>query len=379
MTAHFIPPMLTRCRPVRHTALSGWCEDRAHEQQRAKMTANSDKPAASATGRHIPVLARQAVGWLEVKSERPLCRRDLRRRRLYARDPGDARRPGDRHRSRSQRDRCTARRWSKRRAAGSNSPRTAFRIWNRSSATPRPTASCSISAFRRCSSTRRRADFRSASTDRSTCAWAATVRAPPTSSRTPASAILLSSSPLWARRRHARAVARAIVNAPAPNAPSRRRARWPKSSAASCTCATARSIRPPAPFRRCASSSMTNSARSRTALAAAERALKPSGRLVVVAFHSLEDRIVKSFLIERSRAPSGSRHRPISIAPPPTFRVLTRRPETPDEAEIADNPRARSAKLRAAERTDAAPRATDRSNICCRACRSFADIMRGRP
>ena len=61
--------MLTRCRPVRHTALSGWCEDRAHEQHRAKMTANNDMPAASATGRHIPVLARQAVGWLEVQSE----------------------------------------------------------------------------------------------------------------------------------------------------------------------------------------------------------------------------------------------------------------------------------------------------------------------
>jgi 16S rRNA (cytosine1402-N4)-methyltransferase len=92
-------------------------------------------------------------------------------------------------------------------------------------------------------------------------------------------------------------------------------------------------------------------------LAAAERALKPEGRLVVVAFHSLEDRIVKTFLLERSRAPASSRHRPEVAAPRPTFRVLTPRPEIPGSAEIAANPRARSAKLRAAERTSAPARA----------------------
>ena len=113
-------------------------------------------------------------------------------------------------------------------------------------------------------------------------------------------------------------------------------------------------------------------------LAAAERALKPSGRLVVVAFHSLEDRIVKTFLNERSRAPTGSRHRPDVVAAPPTFRVLTRRPETPDEAEITDNPRARSAKLRAAERTDAAARSTTIENLLPRL-PSLADVMRGWP
>jgi len=112
-------------------------------------------------------------------------------------------------------------------------------------------------------------------------------------------------------------------------------------------------------------------------LAAAERALKPSGRLVVVAFHSLEDRIVKTFLAERSRTPAGSRHRPDVAAPPPTFGVLTRRPETPDEAEIAANPRARSAKLRAAERTDAPPRATPPENLLPRL-PSLDDVMRGR-
>jgi 16S rRNA (cytosine1402-N4)-methyltransferase len=112
-------------------------------------------------------------------------------------------------------------------------------------------------------------------------------------------------------------------------------------------------------------------------LAAAERALKPSGRLVVVAFHSLEDRIVKTFLTERSRAPAGSRHRPEPVSAAPSFRVLTRHPETPDEAEIAANPRARSAKLRAAERTDAAPHSAAIDHLLPRL-PSPADIMRGR-
>jgi 16S rRNA (cytosine1402-N4)-methyltransferase len=93
------------------------------------------------------------------------------------------------------------------------------------------------------------------------------------------------------------------------------------------------------------------------ALAAAERVLKPGGRLVAVSFHSLEDRIVKSFLVERSDTSAGSRHRPELKRPAPTFTILTRRVATPDAAEIADNPRARSAKLRAAERTPAAARA----------------------
>lgn len=90
-------------------------------------------------------------------------------------------------------------------------------------------------------------------------------------------------------------------------------------------------------------------------LAVAEAVLKPGGRLVVVAFHSLEDRIVKSFLAERSKRGGGSRHRPEAVLPAPSFRLLTGRPVRPDEAEIAANPRARSAKLRAAERTDAPP------------------------
>ncbi len=113
-------------------------------------------------------------------------------------------------------------------------------------------------------------------------------------------------------------------------------------------------------------------------LVAAERVLTPSGRLVAVAFHSLEDRIVKSFLAERSRTPAPSRHRPDVAVPTPTFRALTRRPETADETEITANPRARSAKLRAAERSDAAPRPGTIDNLLPQL-PSLASVMRGRP
>ena len=91
------------------------------------------------------------------------------------------------------------------------------------------------------------------------------------------------------------------------------------------------------------------------ALSAAERVLKPGGRLVVVSFHSLEDRIVKNFLVERGKASSGSRHLPEVAQAASSFLILTKRPVTPGDAEVAANPRARSAKLRAAERTAAPP------------------------
>jgi 16S rRNA (cytosine1402-N4)-methyltransferase len=93
------------------------------------------------------------------------------------------------------------------------------------------------------------------------------------------------------------------------------------------------------------------------ALSAAERVLKPGGRLVVVSFHSLEDRIVKNFVSDRGKAGGGSRHLPETAKAAPSFAILTKRPVTPDDAEIAVNPRARSAKLRAAERTDASAHA----------------------
>jgi 16S rRNA (cytosine1402-N4)-methyltransferase len=89
-------------------------------------------------------------------------------------------------------------------------------------------------------------------------------------------------------------------------------------------------------------------------LAAAERALKPGGRLAVVSFHSLEDRIVKRFLKERSTAPSGSRHLPdmSGTAPAPSFEAVAK-PVRAGEAELARNPRSRSATLRVARRTAA--------------------------
>ena len=74
------------------------------------------------------------------------------------------------------------------------------------------------------------------------------------------------------------------------------------------------------------------------ALSAAERVLKPGGRLVVVSFHSLEDRIVKNFFAERGKPASGSRHLPEVAQVPPSFQILTKRPVTPTDAEIAANP-----------------------------------------
>jgi 16S rRNA (cytosine1402-N4)-methyltransferase len=87
-------------------------------------------------------------------------------------------------------------------------------------------------------------------------------------------------------------------------------------------------------------------------LVAAERVLEAGGRLAVVAFHSLEDRIVKQFLANRSKAPAISRHAPqANAAHELTFRLVWSGACTPRPEEIARNPRARSARLRAAERT----------------------------
>jgi 16S rRNA (cytosine1402-N4)-methyltransferase len=90
-------------------------------------------------------------------------------------------------------------------------------------------------------------------------------------------------------------------------------------------------------------------------LAAAERVLKPQGRLCVVTFHSLEDRIVKSFLqVRAGRTPAGSRHAPpVEKTAAPSFQLLFNGARAASEAETAANPRARSAKLRAAVRTEA--------------------------
>jgi 16S rRNA (cytosine1402-N4)-methyltransferase len=109
------------------------------------------------------------------------------------------------------------------------------------------------------------------------------------------------------------------------------------------------------------------------ALSAAERMLKPGGRLVVVSFHSLEDRIVKNFMVERAKAGGGSRHLPEIAQDAPSFHILTKRPVTPDDGEISVNPRARSAKLRAAERTAAPAHVA----AALPAWPSLDDVMRG--
>ena len=88
-------------------------------------------------------------------------------------------------------------------------------------------------------------------------------------------------------------------------------------------------------------------------LAAAERLLAPGGRLAVVSFHSLEDRIVKRFLAARSPGGGSPRHRPEPPRRAATFRPLHRGAQRPGPAETAANPRARSARLRTAERLTA--------------------------
>ena len=96
----------------------------------------------------------------------------------------------------------------------------------------------------------------------------------------------------------------------------------------------------------------------RRGLQAAERVLAPEGRLVVVSFHSLEDRIVKAFMAERSgNVPGTSRHMPASTQDnaEPSFRLEKRGVIKPSREEEQANPRARSAKLRVAIRTSAAP------------------------
>ena len=97
-------------------------------------------------------------------------------------------------------------------------------------------------------------------------------------------------------------------------------------------------------------------------LEAAERVLKPGGFLVVVTFHSLEDRVVKKFLQHRSGARArANRFAPEEAGVTASFGAVTRKAIAADAAEIARNPRARSARLRIARRTDAPPMRAERS------------------
>ncbi len=99
-------------------------------------------------------------------------------------------------------------------------------------------------------------------------------------------------------------------------------------------------------------------------LAAAERALRPGGRLAVVTFHSLEDRIVKQyFQLASGQDPNANRYAPPAATEAARYRLLTKRAVTADAGELAANPRARSAKLRVAERLSAPAQSLDETRI----------------
>ena len=171
--------------------------------------------------------------------------------------------------------------------------------------------------------------------------------------KTPPSAISPTSSILLGEERHSRGVARAIVRARVRSADSHDRTPWPIWLDVWC-------VRKPGDIHPATRTFQAlrlfvndELGELATALAAAERVLKPDGRLVVVSFHSLEDRIVQNFFAARSGTRAGSCHRPEIAAAPATFTILTKRPVVADHEEVSANPRARSAKLRAAERTSA--------------------------
>jgi len=99
-------------------------------------------------------------------------------------------------------------------------------------------------------------------------------------------------------------------------------------------------------------------------LEAAERALKPGGYLAVVTFHSVEDRMVKRFLQQRGGGMgNANRYSPVLEAEKPAFEIITKKAKGPDDDELAQNPRSRSAKLRVARRTDAPSGAVDRAKL----------------
>ena len=87
-------------------------------------------------------------------------------------------------------------------------------------------------------------------------------------------------------------------------------------------------------------------------LIAAEKSLKPDGILAVISFHSIEDRIIKKFLVDCSKSQADSRYLPENSKNNNSFEILTRKPISPSEKEIATNNRSRSAKLRVAKRTN---------------------------
>lgn len=158
----------------------------------------------------------------------------------------------------------------------------------------------------------------------------------------------------FGEERHARRIARAIVAA---------RAKEPITT----TLGLARVVRSALPPARGGIDPATRSfqalrirvndelAEIRAGLAQAASLLRPPGRLVAIAFHSLEDRLVKRFVAEASgRTPRPSRYAPLVPREPSRFRLLTTHALRPSAAEVAANPRARSARLRAIERLEVA-------------------------
>ena len=99
-------------------------------------------------------------------------------------------------------------------------------------------------------------------------------------------------------------------------------------------------------------------------LMAAERALKPGGLLAVVTFHSVEDRMTKRFFQSRSgRTANANRYAPELAQEKPAFEMVEKKAIGPDQQELAENPRSRSAKLRVARRTDAPAGEMDRKAL----------------
>ena len=277
-----------------------------------------------------------------------------------------------RHRPRPAARSPPASTWSRRPTAGWCWSRIASPIskaWRAPAATTRSTASCSISACRRCSSTRPRAASRSGSTGRSTCAWAATGRAPPTWWRAPASAISPSIIATLGEERHARAVARAIVRA---------RDETPIETTGALADIVGRVVhaRPgtihPATrtfqalriFVNEELDELAAALRSRRARAAARRA---AGRRC----RSIRSRTASSNRSSprAAAAAPASRHAPEAVQTPPSLRILTGRPVTADDS--GDRRQSARAFGQAARRRAhrCAGRRGHRRTICCRGCR----------
>ena len=316
--------------------------------------------------RHIPVLLDEAMAALAPQSRRRLSRRHLRRRRLHARHSRARGRARAGARSRSERD-------SRRRRAG-RSLRTAASRWSRrASASWRAIAErCGfapldgvVARYRRLLDAVRRGRARllaSASTARSTCAWRAAAAAPPTSSTRRSEETLADILYHYGEERASRRIARAIVNA-----------RLERPIA---TTARARRARRSAPspgrpgeihpatrtFQALRIAVNDELGELVAALAGAERMLKPGGRLVDRR-RSIRSKTASSSNSSRERSGAASALAPAAgrtgSAAADLRRSTVVKPIAPSEREIAANPRARSAQLRVATRTDAPARPID--------------------